>query len=395
MRNLFGLIARSFTFVQENADKISYVPGALLNVRVNLIILRGKLHGHDMTVDILYAGRCQNLTYLKRKILSEPTVLKSEKTNLFSLRSKIKQWERQADIVFLDVGWPYNGLLNKSGGYLEIPDWISMIVPIEKDWETIEQRFNKTTRKQIRRMDYQFEASDDPDVIARFYDDFYVPFVRHRHDADVIFESRKSVEKRARQGKVLRVLDGDEAIVSGIVYFEDDVLYFLWIGLAEKYLSTPPPAALMAIYYYCLRYAFDNGFKAANWLGTRGFPTDGVFQFKRRWGARIDDSFTPNAILIKPAQNSVSAAKFLEAVPLLVRRNGRLQMIFGSTAETCGDKDIRGMMSNFACGGIDQIKVVHVVEGNASAAGNMPSQEDNLTVSTTTLENFSKNVLEI
>lgn len=373
---------------------MKYLPGAIFNLRIDLIILRGKVRGQDGSVDLLYVGRGQNLAYLKKSILTESTVIEAQKTSLFAVTSKIARWETKADIVFIDIGWPYNGMIKKSGAYLEVPDWISMIVPIEKDWAAIEQRFNKTTRKQIRRMDYQFEATQDPDVIARFYDDFYLPFVSQRHDGDVILDSRSWIETRARKGKVLRVLSGGEAVVSGVVYFEEDMLFFLWVGMAEKYLSDPPPAAILSIYYYCLLYAFENGYGAANWMGTRGFPTDGVFQFKRRWGACVDDSFSRDSSLIKPARNSVMAAKFLEAIPLLTRRNGSIQQIFCTTAPTCGDKEIERMMSQYSCGGIDRIKVVHLVEGATDIGDKMYNQDENVTVRTTKLENFSASVLD-
>lgn len=53
----------------------------------------------------------------------------------------------------------------------------------------------------------------------------------------------------------------------------------------------PPEAALSALYFCSLQYAFDQGVKAGNFMGTRAFPDDGLFQFKRKWGVNAGVKF--------------------------------------------------------------------------------------------------------
>lgn len=57
-----------------------------------------------------------------------------------------------ADVVLVDIGWPYNGRINRQGDYLELPDWVCMVTPLAETWEASVQTFRKTMRKNIGRL---------------------------------------------------------------------------------------------------------------------------------------------------------------------------------------------------------------------------------------------------
>ena len=337
----------------------AHLPRILFNLRVEISVFRGKIRGSDEWARMLYVGRGRNRAYLKGKLLTDAEEVFAKTTSLLSYRSEMKRMEREVDFVFVDIGMPYHWYLCRSGEYLVMPDWIDMFIPIEGDWDRVESSFNKTTRKQIRRNPYGYEVSNDPEVITQFYDEYYLPYLTLRHE-DATVEPRQAIERRARQGGILRVIGDDGPVVAGVVYPEDGVLYYLWLGMPERYLENQPEGALFASYYFCLRYAFENTFREVNWMGTRSFPTDGVFQFKRKWGVHVEDMFSPDAILFKPASNNHKAIAFAETCPLMARRDGKLEQVFCSTAETIGDTDIRRMISGYACEGIDQITIAHV-----------------------------------
>ncbi len=384
-----GLMERIGDTLISKAELLVHVPRVFLNTRVELSIISGRTAGSGEAVRMLYVGRGTNRAYLRGRVLREAEVISTVRSNLLSYRPILKRLEAEADVTFVDIGLPYQDRLNKAGDYVEMPDWISMIIPLEGDWESIEGRFNKTTRKMIRRMPYRSELTRDPEVISRFYDEFYLPYLTLRHE-DGVVEPRRAVERRARQGGILRVIGEDGPIVAGVVYPEDGVLYYLWLGMAERYLDNQPEGALAASYYFCLRHAHEQGFRAANWMGTRSFPTDGVYQFKRKWGPTVEDSFSPDSLLFRPAADNRKAVAFAEGFPVTVRRDGRLEQIHCTTAATLGEVEINRMLSAHACDGIGRITIVHVVEGNPRDRVDEPQGFANVRVVTTDVAGFAR-----
>ena len=91
--------------------------------------------------------------------------------------------------------------------------------------------FRKSTRNNdlrlIRRNGYHCLATNDPSDIDAFYDEMYAPSVQKRHGAASIIAPKSHVRRRARQGKLLHILRGTDIVIAGVVYSEDDVLYFL------------------------------------------------------------------------------------------------------------------------------------------------------------------------
>ena len=383
-----SLAERVVEAVVSTAGLLGHVPRVLFTFGVEISIIAGRTAGTDEPVRMLYVGRGTNRAYIRGRVLRDARVVSTVRANLVSYRPIVERLQAEVDVTFVDIGLPYQNRLDRSGEYLVLPDWINMIIPIHAEWEAIESRFNKTTRKLARRMPYRSELTRDPEVISRFYDEYYLPYLKLRHE-DGVVESRRAVERRARQGGILRVIGEDGPIVAGVVYPEDGVLYYLWLGMAERYLDNQPEGALAASYYFCLRYAHEQSFTAANWMGTRSFPTDGVYQFKRKWGPRIEDSFSPDSLLFRPAPNNRRAVAFAEAFPLLARRDGQLEQIHCTTAATLGETEINRMLSAHACEGIDRITIVQVVDGQAPDRIRQSPAHPNVRIVTTDLAGFA------
>jgi hypothetical protein len=243
-----------------------------------------------------------------------------------------------------------------------------MTASLEDDWDAVIKSFRQTARNNdlrlIRRNDYRFVTTTEKHEIERFYDDIYVPFTRTRHESHSIVAPRKHVIRRAMQGKLLQVLKGDELVAAGVVYPEDEVLYFLWMGLPTGFRDGKPEAAISALYYFGIRYAWDHGCFAVDFTGTRAFLTDGGYRFKRKWGAAVEDTFSPSSTLIKPLKGSPAAAIFCEHLPLIVRSDLGLEAILLSHERIEDRKHILSLGKEFGCQGLDRFSVIDLSAGN-------------------------------
>lgn len=388
----FSGIARAFIayWKQEIGDSLF----ALFTFGVEITTLHGKMRGSEEDLTLLYVGRGLNLAHFKRKFFVEAETLHTQKSNVLSFRKAMKAQEDSADVVLLDVGFPYTKSINKNGDYLELPDWICMTLPLEETWDATVQNFRKTMRKNIGRLirknNYRCVATNEPAIVDSFYDDFYVTFIKSRHADETHLTPRAIVEQCAREGTILQVVGDDGPVAAGVYFPEGGILRLLVTGMPEAYLENPPVAAMQALYYFSIQYAFDNGYKTINFMGTRAFPTNGLFQFKRKWGAGAEDDFSINSSLLRPANNNATAAKFCELFPVIARKNGALQLVVCAGDDAFGEAECQKALADYHCGGVEDVKVVHLSDQPAPCQM-MASDAAKIRMKSSNLENFAEN----
>ncbi len=333
-------------------------------------LLGGTMRGSGQLLTVLYVGRRRNYPYLLQTLFEEVSVVDEEHSTILTYSRHMRRMEADADVTIVDIGWPYHGIVNRRRDFLVMPDWINMSMSLAEEWDDVVRSFRHTTRNNdlrlIRRNEYRCEPSCDVAVIRDFYDEMYLPFIRHRHQLDSVEAPREHVMDRAQEGSLLRIYKGEKLVVAGVVYPEDDVLYFLWMGISADCLDQPPEAAVSALYFFGIRYAFDNGLEAVDFTGNRAFLADGAYRFKRKWGAMIEDSFSPSSILVRPHSGNEKAALFCQQFPMLVRRGGALEAIFLYYKQDVDDSTLKKIDSQFGCEGIDRISVLAVSETGES-----------------------------
>jgi Acetyltransferase (GNAT) domain len=359
--------------------------------------LEGTLQGTDERLSVLYAGRGKNFTYLKRAIFGECEVAAERKASLFSVEKHIAKLATSVDVVLVDVGWPYHGRINRDKEYLEVPDWVTMAIDLPETWQGVIQSFRHTTRNNdlrlIRRNQYQCRPTRSRADLQEFYESFYLPFVHAKHADDVVLSPRRHVMKRGQQGTLLQITRGDDIVAAGVVYPEGETMYFLWMGLPTRHLRSPPEACISALYYFGIRYAFDHGFKRVDFTGNRALLNDGAFRFKRKWGANVEDSFSPSSILVKPREGSRKAAVFCQNVPVLVRGTNGLEARFLFADGDATPAAVARIARDYGCEGIARTTVIEV--GLESETGAMPTGEETCQYLPlrTNLEGFVKSYL--
>lgn len=356
--------SKTIAFLAGWKKEISETLVAVFEFQVKVITLRGQMRGTDEDVTILYVGRGLNLPHITKKYFLDAKTIETTKANLLTFRTHMKTAEANADVVFVDVGWPYNGRINKDNEYLELPDWVTMQAPIKEDWDSTVQNFRKTMRKNIKRLirknGYTCELTNDPEIINNFYDDFYAPFINSRHAGEVFLTSPRFIKNCAQEGTILRVIGPDGPVAAGVYHKVGDVLRFVDGGMPAQYIEKPAEASIAAMYYFSMLYAFDNSCTAVNFMGTRPFPTDGLFQFKRKWGAAVTDDFSDDSILFKPMNNSAKAAHFCELFPFIARKGDKLEMVISARDANLDQAARNRVIADYHCDGIDHVKIVHV-----------------------------------
>lgn len=357
-------IAGVYRFVKIYGQHLPLAAKAIFNFSCTVMMIRGSIRGCDSSVVLHYVGRRWNQEFLLNLFFESHEIVRCEKSTVFTARARSKMLASDSDIEIIDIGWPYNGRLNKNHDFLQFADWINMILPLQEEWDDVVRSFRNTTRNNdlrlIRRNQYRYEVTNDRRIVESFYNDMYLPTANRRHGASSIVAPRKHVLKRAQQGKLLQVFRDDVLVIAGVIYPEDDILYFLWQGSPGSFQERPAEGAASALYYFGIRYAFDNEISAVDFAGTRAFLDFGDFRFKRKWGAFVDDSFSPNAVLLRPLNDGKDALSFFEHFPLIARGDDGLEAVIVRSGETVDTDMLEKLIKNYDCAGLDRIRVIAI-----------------------------------
>lgn len=358
-------ILDAYRFMRTYGQHLPLAWDALFTMRCQVLRIRGSLRGDGTTLTLRYVGRRRrNLPYLVRAIFDQWTVISEEKATLFTFKRAMQRQLPLCDVSIVDIGWPYNAFVNRRGEYLEMPDWINMLVILGDDWDLVVRNFRQTARNNdlrlIRRNQYRYVTTTDRAAIEHFYDEIYVPFVSEKHDSDTILAPRRHVIARAMQGALLQVLQGDRIVAAGVVYREDDVLYFLWMGVPPECRDQPPEGAISALYYFGIRHAYEFGCTAVDLTGTRAFLNDGALRFKRKWGALVEDTFSPSSILLRPAEGNRAAVVFCARTPMIVRGPEGLEAMLTFREGTVDSDNLPSIGKQVGCAGVSRINVIEI-----------------------------------
>jgi len=363
-------LERIWRFLRAYSQHLPLALSYVLAMPCVVTTLQGRLRGREERFTVLYAGRRKNDTYLLNLMFEDYVELEKVNSTLLTFTPHLHRMAAAADVVIVDIGWPYHGLVNRRGEYLEIPDWIRMTIELPPVWEDVVRNFRQTTRNNdlrlIRRNGYRAGFTTERAAVETFYDTMYLPFVTHKHASGSIVASRRQVLRQASKGQLLQVLRGDEVIVAGVICASDDILYFLWMGIAPAHLDSPPEGAISALYLFGIRYAFDNQCTTVDFTGTRAFLGDGAFRFKRKWGAMVEDTFSPSSILLRPQPGSGKGARFCERLPSLARRSGRLEAMFVSVDKPADGATVARLKKEYGCNGLEYINLIGISDKNAT-----------------------------
>lgn len=356
-----------YRFLRDYGQHFPRAFGSIFYWRCYVKLLEGRPHRDGPRVAVLYAGRGQNLAYLAKTIFEDQRIRNEARTWVFRWRHVADRWLKQADLLVVDIGWPYHYRINRQGDFLEVPDWVDMGVEIEGAWEDVARRFRRDARRndlrRIRRAGYRCEITSDRAEIARFYDEMYAPYARFAHGDDALLAPRWHVIRQGAKGALIKVVDSREVLAAGVAFPAGNVLVSLWMGLPRHLHDDPPNAVISALYVFLIRYAIDHGYGYVDFAGTRSFLEDGVFQFKRKWGAEVDDCFSPSSILLQMRNAERRTIDLVERLPVFTRGADGLEAVIVSTASQDHTERLQTVERRY---GIPGLQRVHIMVADGS-----------------------------
>ena len=264
----------------------------LKTVRLEGITRCGKSH-----FTLYYIGEKETLNHLKAFYFDK---IFSEKAAPVPLLALVKKIERLSSIntpIIVEI----NRLLDFyiPDGWFHTFPWVKQIVRADdhnffgERKAKIEDNYGRKTRQ----YGYSYQISKDKDAVIKFYYELYVPYVSNRYQENTYIRSFNEIYSGVKSGFLLQIFDQDKW-VSGLACGRNKkTVKTLAFGLIQDYQYYLKRGALSACYYYIFKWAQENAIETIDLLRSRPHLYDGVYEYKRRWGAIPEIDVWPHTSL--------------------------------------------------------------------------------------------------
>lgn len=234
------------------------------------------------------------------------------------------------DVVIVEA---YRRLVRKlpHQNAIVLPHYVFPILDVRGDWQDVRGRLHKTVRthelRLVRKYEYTYEMSHDPQDFEEFYHQMYLPTMDKRHGE---LSSPMSIAKAYRyfqHGWLFRV-ERDNDWVSGLIcYRRQNVVIAQIMGVRDADAQLIREGAASTLYYTAVHWANQHGYEAVNFLGTEPFLEAGQFRYKRKWGVTV--SIPPQLhrrVWLKVRRVTPAVSTFLQENPCIVIDDRRKEL---------------------------------------------------------------------
>ncbi len=309
-----------------------------LAVRLLRNLWRISLHGEHWRgiepqsgapLQVFYLGNGDNRTYLHTLAFgTTPPPLPLATVHWWQLRNRLTRERQHSDLLLIDLGPPLHWLLGSDFG-ISLPAWIKQRVPIAASWSEVLSGLRRKTRREATRLinKHQWRARVVPaaSVGERFYRTLYRPYIEQRYQHDATLVSEQRFLRECKNGDVLELLQDEQVIGAALLRRSGNQLTVVWTGLDTNLSPEQRQGATDALDLFALRYGCELGCTRLDLGGSRPDLLDGVFRYKRKWGAEVECGKVPQAQLyICPERNTEAVRSVLRQHGFIARDNGQL-----------------------------------------------------------------------
>ncbi|MBK8971425.1 MAG: hypothetical protein IPM37_08710 [Hahellaceae bacterium] len=307
------------------------------------------IHGpekHSGTVLTLrYIGSGHGLNYWIDQIFGEPCKeLARSHIPLWHLGRAAENPPSGTDLLLCDLPWPYYHL--HRGVFWRMPGWILQKTRLAPVWEDVVAGFRKNTRstdlRKVRKYGLSYRITSDPEQLALFHDTLFEPYTRQRFGHLINGDTREDIiHFGVHEGVLLQVMCGDDWVAGVVLSHWQDEMHFLWLGLPDGLERGLADAALSGIYLFSLQYAHAQGCADMDFSLTRPLISNGIYHYKRKWGARLIDDWPQAEFHWQFLTLSPAVRSFLAEHPMILREQGNLVAYHWAEGHTTPDTLLR------------------------------------------------------
>jgi len=251
-----------------------------------------RIEGRDCT--IVFVGLPHDLLEVRNLFFPQEEVCPQEvgRTALWQLSRRTQQWLADgADLVICQLCRIYP-IRPWAPIHFTIPAWVHQVLAIPespqslisgKSFATERHRLNKAQRDGFS---YRFSQSNAD--FDHFHHHLYLPYVNTRHGERALTGRYQDQWQRwFVRGGLLLVTQHDEPVAGVLCYLANGTCFDVERGVLEVDPQLFRQGIETMITWYAINWARDQGAKIYNMGGSRSWRSNGSFNSKRHWGAKV------------------------------------------------------------------------------------------------------------
>ena len=243
----------------------------------------------------VYLGEGESLPYILHLLAQPAGEFRVTQAPLWRLCKTIRRLASSDTLLCLELNRLLHPLVPR-GGLITFP-WIRQRVILDSlEYRAGRRRIEKVGRK-VGIYKYRSQLVNHTESVVRFYEEFYVPYIRARFGDAAHMRSLNELQRWVGSGFLLKVLHEDSWICGMVCRVRKDELLLLALGHIPEDKYPLRLGAVSAAYYYLFEYALRHSLTVVDLLRSRPHADDGLYRYKRRWGARPEVDSWPHTTL--------------------------------------------------------------------------------------------------
>ena len=225
---------------------------------------------------------------------------------------------------------------------------------------------NKSAKNEVRKIlknKLDYNVTTEISLLDYFYNNMYLPYIEERFKNKAIITSYKLIRKEMAAGrcKLLLIKKNNEFIAGGLMRFESIIPKVWCLGITNTEKSYFKDGALSAIYYFSSIYLRNCGYDTMRLGYSRTFFSDGVFNYKKKWGIEVvekERKQDKNAFIIQTLKHDNYSKSFFLNNYFVLHENGKLKSaIFFDNDKILSVNYIKKLTKTFLISGIDKLVI--------------------------------------
>jgi hypothetical protein len=266
------------------------------SLNLNLIKLEGRTANGEDEFLLFYLGELETLAYLKSVFFSVVTDDVQDVFPFWELRKKLNRVSLSNAVTIVEIN-RILGILVPKGGFQTFP-WIKQKAPVDSSmFERRKGKIEDVYGRKIRQYQYSFRITKDEEAAGKFYHEFYAPYVSSKYKDIASLRSIGEIQAAVRSGFLLQVFDQDQWVSGLVCDIKGKTVRAVAAGLMPDYQYHLKRGAASACEYFLFKWAQDNSIHTIDFLRSRPNLQDGVYEFKRKWGAYSEKDAWPHTSL--------------------------------------------------------------------------------------------------
>ena len=298
---------------------------SMLFFRTWVITGRSKNCDHDLTILFggSHGGSEAQLKYIQKLMFAvEPEIQSLGRQPRWKVNSLSKKHGVQ--LAFFPGTAAMSRFSRRKNDFF-IPWWVAGDVNTSIDYTKRPWKKNlESDLRKVRKFQYEFTATRDPKDLEHFFNSMYLPLIKNSHGEGALIRSfDEQLETLRSGGELLFTLRDGEPVAGSLITYAGGTARARTFGVKDAKYELLRDGVTAANYFGKIRHVNSKGYSTLH-LGTcRAFLTDGVLNYKKKFGLRLI-GHDRNGHFLRILQPSSCVKAFLENNPFIYLKDGEL-----------------------------------------------------------------------